>query len=98
MMRRPGTHRMQIRLLMRDLTEAVRKRFGEHRGVKIWVDTSDGDPGKFDACLQHPNGPGPEGDWLLFPRSGGIPCGDTKEEALELLLVSVQDSTHNSGG
>lgn len=77
--------RAKLRNLQRRVETAARGRFGQHFPLRVYVDTSDGDPGAFDACIQYTKKPPEAADWLLFP-SGGVVTSSTKEGALQELL------------
>lgn len=88
---RPSTYHLRMRTVMMRLQAAIVARFGSPEGIRVYADSSDGDEGWWDACLQYRDGPGPEGDWLKFPRKGGVLCRETKPEALEALLGAILD-------
>lgn len=83
------SNRTRLRDLHRQVETAARARFGRHFPLRVYVDTSDGDPGAFDACIQYTKKPPEAADWLLFP-SGGVVTSSTKEGALQELLNALR--------
>ena len=81
--------RTALRDLRRRVEAAARERFGQHRRLRLYLDTSDGDPRNFDACIQYEHKPAGSPDWLLYPPEGVI-TEPTQEAALRKLLLAIQ--------
>lgn len=76
--------------LVAHIVAAAHARFGARARFDVWVDTSDGDPDEFDACLRRvPLRSGP--DNALFPRDGGVFTATSKASALLQLLDAIND-------
>lgn len=86
--------RATLRDLRRQVEAVARGRFGQHFPLRVYLDTSDGDPDAFDACIQWTKKPSGKADWLLFPADAVI-TRPTQEEALRALLRALQGNTTN---
>ncbi len=84
--------RAKLRDLRHQVEAAARERFGQNFPLRVYADTSDGDPRNFDACVQYTVKPPEKLDWLLFPVDHVI-TASTEEGALQGLLRALERKT-----
>jgi hypothetical protein len=81
--------RATLRALRRRVEDAARERFGKHFPLRVYLDTSDGDPALFDACIQYIKRPPEAADSILFPVNDVV-TDSTEEKALAGLLRAIE--------
>lgn len=82
--------RSTLRMLHRRVEVAARERFGQRFPLRVYLDTSDGDPAMFDACIQYTKKPPEALNWLLFPADRAV-TEPTQEKALLELLNALEN-------